>query len=122
VDDYIASKPAEVRRILERVRGAIRRAVPGVDEGISYGMPAYTLHGKVVLYFAGWKQHYSLYPAKGPLAERFKHDLARYEIENGTIRLPLSEPVPSKLIERIARFRAEEARRGLRRKTPSTRK
>jgi uncharacterized protein YdhG (YjbR/CyaY superfamily) len=62
-----------------------------------------------VVYFAGWKQHYSLYPATDHLVAAFKDDLAPYEINKRTIRFPLSEPVPVKLIERIAKFRAKEA-------------
>jgi uncharacterized protein YdhG (YjbR/CyaY superfamily) len=109
VDEYIAAQPEDVQAILERVRGAIRRAVPGVQEMISYQIPTYKLHGGRVLYFAGWKQHYSLYPASDDLVEAFKDDLAPYEIDKGTIRFPLSQPVPVKLIERIAKFRAKEA-------------
>ena len=109
VDEYIAAQPEDVQVILERVRGAIRRAVPGADELISYQIPTYKLHGGRVLYFAGWKQHYSLYPASDDLVETFKADLAPYEVEKGTIRFPHSQPVPVKLIERIAKFRAKEA-------------
>jgi uncharacterized protein YdhG (YjbR/CyaY superfamily) len=61
-----------------------------------------------VLYFAGWKQHYSLYPANAHLVAALKDDLAPYELSKGTIRFLLSEPVPVKLIERIAKFRAKE--------------
>jgi uncharacterized protein YdhG (YjbR/CyaY superfamily) len=71
-------------------------------------MPAYTLQGERVLFFAGWKQHYSLYPAGERLVAAFKDELAPYGIRKGTIRFPLSEPVPVKLIERIAKFRAKE--------------
>jgi uncharacterized protein YdhG (YjbR/CyaY superfamily) len=38
----------------------------------------------------------------------FKDDLAPYKVNKGTIRFPLSQPVPVKLIERIAKFRAKE--------------
>ena len=62
VDQYIASQPAAVQRMLTRVRSTIRNAVPGAEEVISYKIPTYKLHGRPVLYFAGWKQHYSLYP------------------------------------------------------------
>jgi uncharacterized protein YdhG (YjbR/CyaY superfamily) len=62
-----------------------------------------------VVYFAGWKQHYSLYPATQHLVAAFKDDLARYQVSKGTIRFPLSAPVPVKLIERIAKFLANEA-------------
>ncbi len=108
VDQYIASQPEEVQSILERVRNAIRKAVPEAEEVISYNIPSYKLRGVGVLHFAGWKQHYSLYPANERVVAVFKDELAPYEISKGTIRLPLLEPVPVKLIERIAKFRAKE--------------
>src|SRR5438445_3437445 len=106
VNEYIASKPKEVRGILKRVRSTIRKAVPAAEEAISYQIPVYKLNGVPVLYFAGWKHHYSLYPASDALVAAFKHELARYELSKGTIRFPLSEPVPVNLIERIAKLRA----------------
>ena len=108
VGEYIASQPADVRRALKRVRSVLRKAVPGTAETISYQIPTYKLHGRAVIYFAGWKEHYSLYPATGRLLAAFKDDLAHYEVSKGTIRFPLSEPVPVKLIDRIAKFRAKE--------------
>ena len=108
VDEYIATHPTDVQAILQRVRSTIRKAVPDAEESISYQIPTYKLHGNRVIYFAGWKQHYSLYPVTDHLVEAFKDDLAPYEVNKGTIRLPLTEPVPVKLIERIAKFRAKE--------------
>ena len=112
VDEYIAAHPEDVQRVLRRVRAAIRKAVPGAEEVISYQIPAYKRHGGVVIYFAGWKRHYSLYPAGGRLVAAFEDDLAPYEVEKATIRFPFSRPVPVKLIERIAKFRAAEAAQG----------
>ncbi|MGD0731183.1 MAG: DUF1801 domain-containing protein [Terracidiphilus sp.] len=109
VDEYISSQPEAVRGGLELVRKAIRRALPGADEGIAYKMPTYKLHGELVLHFAGWKQFYSLYPAGERLVTAFGDELAPYKINKSTIRFPFSEPVPVKLIERIAKFRAREA-------------
>ena len=108
VDEYIASQPEAMQAVLKRVRSTIRKAVPGAEEVISYGIPTYKLHGGRVIYFAGWTQHYSLYAATGHVVAAFKDDLAPYEVNKGTIRFPLSEPVPVKLIERIAKFRAKE--------------
>jgi uncharacterized protein YdhG (YjbR/CyaY superfamily) len=109
VDEYLALQPEATRAILERVRNTVRKVMPGAEEVISYQIPAFKLHGATVLYFAGWKQHYSLYPATGRLAAVFKDELTRYKVTKGTIRFPLAEPVPVKLIGRIARFRANEA-------------
>jgi uncharacterized protein YdhG (YjbR/CyaY superfamily) len=66
------------------------------------------MQGGPVLYFAGWRQHYSLYPATDHVVAAFKNDLAPYKVNKGTIRFPLSKPVPVKLIERITKFRAKE--------------
>jgi len=63
VGEYIAAQPEAVRGVLECVRSAIRKAMPTAEEAISYKMPAYKLNGGAVLWFAGWKRHYSVYPA-----------------------------------------------------------
>jgi uncharacterized protein YdhG (YjbR/CyaY superfamily) len=108
VDEYIASQPEASQGILARVRNIIREAVPGAEEVISYKIPTYKLHSGPVLYFAGWKRHYSLYPATGRVVAAFKGELASYQVNKGTIRFPLSQPVPVKLIAGIAKFRAKE--------------
>jgi uncharacterized protein YdhG (YjbR/CyaY superfamily) len=108
VREYIASKPKESRASLEAVRRAILKALPDAREGLAYQMPAYTVNGVGVLYFAGWKSHYSLYPASDAMVEAFAKELASYERSKGTIKFPLSEPVPVRLIERIAKFRARQ--------------
>lgn len=108
VPSYISGFPRSVQTVLKRVRGIILKSVPGAEEVISYQIPAYKLHGKPVLYFAACTEHYSLYPSNTRLVTAFKDKLAGYELSKGTIRFPLSEPVPVKLIEAIARFRAKE--------------
>jgi uncharacterized protein YdhG (YjbR/CyaY superfamily) len=108
VDHYLASQPEAVQGVLERVRSCIRKAVPGAQEVISYQIPAYKLHGRIVLYFAGWKEHYSIYPATAPLVAALKDELAPHLFSKGTIRFSLSQRVPLGLIGRIAKFRAKE--------------
>jgi uncharacterized protein YdhG (YjbR/CyaY superfamily) len=108
VDEYIASQPEPIRGLLEQVRGTIRKAVPDAEEVISYQMPTYKLPGGPVLYFAGWKQHISLYPATATVVAAFQKEIAPYVVHKGTLRFPLAQPVPMKLIGRIAKFRAKE--------------
>jgi uncharacterized protein YdhG (YjbR/CyaY superfamily) len=108
VDEYIAAQPEAVRGILGRVRSTIRKAVPNAEEVISYKMPTYTLNGGRLVYFAVWKRHYSIYAATEQVVAAFRDELASYEIDKGTIRFPLSEPVPVKLIQRIVKFRAKQ--------------
>jgi uncharacterized protein YdhG (YjbR/CyaY superfamily) len=106
VDDYIAGQPEAVRPKLEQVRAAIRRAVPEAVEGIGYRMPGYKLHGKPMLYFAGFKEHYSLFAASGTFFAALEDELKGYDLRKGTIHFALSKPVPVKLISRIAQLRA----------------
>jgi uncharacterized protein YdhG (YjbR/CyaY superfamily) len=109
VDEYLAAQPEASRLSLERVRIAIRKALPKAEETISYKIPAYRLTDKVALYFAGWKRHYSLYPVNDELIAHFGDELAGCELDKGTIRFPLDQPVPATLIGRIAKFRAAQA-------------
>ena len=108
VDEYIASHPEAVQGVLERVRSTIRKAVPQAEEVISYKIPTYKLQGGPVLYFAGWKQHFSLYPVTANVVAAFKDEIAPYLVKKATLRFPLAQPVPVKLIGRIAKFRAKE--------------
>ena len=112
VDAYIAAQPKATRPILTRVRRIIRAALPGCEETITYKIPTYTLHGRAVIYFAGWKHHYSLYPIDARTVQSCDEGAAAYEIEKSTIRFPLVEPVPVKLIAKIVKLRAKEARAG----------
>ena len=107
VVEYIAAQPeAAVRPKLEQVRITIKKAVPAAVEGIAYRMPGYKLHGKPMLYFAGFKEHYSLFAASGTFFASLEDELRGYTLRKGTVHFPLTKPVPVKLISRIAKLRA----------------
>jgi len=108
VNEYIAAQPPHGRPVLERVRATIRKALPGASEGISYQIPVYKLDGVMVLYFAGYARHYSIYPATPHLTSVLKNELSGL-LHAKTIRFPIDEPVPTRLVTRIAKLRAEEA-------------
>ena len=108
VDEYLASLPAPSREALAEVREIVRRAAPAAAETISYQMPAYRLNG-LMLYFAGFKAHYSLFcPQPERLLEAFHDELARYHVHKSTIQFPLTEGVPTDLIRRLVEHRAAE--------------
>jgi uncharacterized protein YdhG (YjbR/CyaY superfamily) len=111
VDDYIAAQPKNAQAALRRVRSIIRKAVPTAFEVISYQMPTFKVAAGPFLCLGGWKEHYSLYPASDALVAAFKGALTPYRASKGTLRFPLSEPVPATLIERIAKFQAKDAAR-----------
>ena len=108
VDDYIAAQPSDAQQVLRQVRDAMRGALPDAEERISYQIPSYRQPGGTVIYFAGWKAHYSVYPASQAMIAAFADALAPYEVSKGTIRFPYDAPVPLALIARLARFRADE--------------
>jgi uncharacterized protein YdhG (YjbR/CyaY superfamily) len=108
VEEYLVAQPAATRPVLDKVRAAIRKALPKAEEVISYQIPAYRLPGGVVIFFAGWKEHFSVYPATDGVIAAFKDKLAGYKVSRGTIRFPLEDGVPVALIVGIAKQRAKE--------------
>jgi uncharacterized protein YdhG (YjbR/CyaY superfamily) len=114
VEDYLASFPADVRRVLEEVRAAIRSALPEATETIAYDMPTYKVDGRSVVHFAGWTSYVSVYPLPDPdtaAGAGLEAELAPYRATRGTGRFPLDRPVPHELIGRVARaLRADHHR------------
>ncbi len=107
VDEYIASFPEDAQKILAEVREAIKAAAPDAREKISYNMPTFTLNGKYLVYFAGWKNHIAFYGAPRGNAE-FREDLSAYESGQGTLQFPYDKEVPYDLISKIVKFRVAE--------------
>jgi uncharacterized protein YdhG (YjbR/CyaY superfamily) len=108
VDEYLDCQPQLAKEALGRVRATIRKAVPQAEESISYNIPTYKLHGAPLLYFAAWKKYYSLYPITANLLTAFRKELEPYFVPKSTVRFPLSEAVPVKLIAALAKSRARE--------------
>ena len=107
IDEYIADFPANVQAILGKIRRTIQKAAPKAEEAISYQIPAFKLNGKMLIYFAAFKNHISVYPAPRGAAE-FKDELARYKGGKGTAQFPLDEPMPYDLIRRIVKFKVKQ--------------
>lgn len=100
IDAYISSMPEDVQNILEKVGQTIRKVAPSAEETISYQMPAMTINGRNLVFFAAWKDHIGLYPVP-TTDEAFERELAPYRAAKGTLRFPLQEPIPYHLIERL---------------------
>jgi uncharacterized protein YdhG (YjbR/CyaY superfamily) len=108
VEDYMAALPEGSRAILEKLRKTINAAAPEATEGISYQMPAFKDHGRILVYYAAFKDHYSLFPASKAVIEAFAEELKPYSSGKGTIRFDADKPLPVGLVKKIVKARLEE--------------
>jgi uncharacterized protein YdhG (YjbR/CyaY superfamily) len=108
VEEYLAALPAAPRAALEDVRATLRGLVPDGVEAISYGMPSVKLRGKLLLSYAAFAKHCSLFPASGEVMTALGDVLAPYFAETATLRVSPANPIPRELVERIVAIRVAE--------------
>jgi len=106
VDEYIAIAEPKVKKALKDIRKTIKTAAPKAEEVISYQIPGYKYHG-MLIFFAAWKDHISLYPAPWS-ADSLKKEMSVYKGSKGTIKFPIDEPMPLTLIKKMVKYRVKE--------------
>ena len=106
IDEYISTSPDRIKTRLSKVREIVKRNAPHAEEAISYGIPTFRLNGNLV-HFAGCNNHIGFYTTPSGM-EAFKEQIAQYESAKGSVKFPLSEPLPEKLIAEIVKYRVEE--------------
>ena len=89
------------RSTLEALRRSIRAIVPDAEEGISYGMPAFRVGGKVVAGFAAFKNHLAYLPHSGEVLASLDDRLNGYERTSGSLHFAVDEPLPDDLVRRL---------------------
>ena len=106
IDEYIATFPTEVQKLLQEMRATIRAAAPEAQEKISYQMPTFYLKGNLV-HFAAYQKHIGFYPAPRGI-EAFQTELAVYKGAKGSVQFPIDQPLPLDLVRRIVEYRVAE--------------
>jgi uncharacterized protein YdhG (YjbR/CyaY superfamily) len=109
VEEYLDGFEGEVRARLDTMREVVRAAAPDAAESMAYGMPAYKLDGKPLVYFAGYAKHVGFYATPNG-HEAFADELARYPQGRGSVQLPHTEPLPVDLVRRVVEFRVASIR------------
>lgn len=107
IKEYIAEFPKDVQKVLNQVYKTVKQGAPKAEESIAYGMPAFKLNGKPLVYFAAFKEHIGFYPTPNGITA-FKKEFAKYKQGKGSVQFLLSEPMPFGLIEKIVKFRVGE--------------
>jgi uncharacterized protein YdhG (YjbR/CyaY superfamily) len=107
IETYIQQFPDKVQEILQTIRKLINDNAPGANEHFAYGMPAYKLYKKPLVYFAAFKNHIGFYATPSGHTE-FQEELSKFRNGKGSVQFPLDKPIPYKLIERIVKFRVTE--------------
>jgi uncharacterized protein YdhG (YjbR/CyaY superfamily) len=110
IASYIAPLPPDARKAMKQVRAAIRAAAPRAEEAFSYRIPGFRMDGKPLVWYAAFKNHYSVYPIGAAIRRSLAKDIEGYETSTGTIRFPLEERVPVSLIKKLVKARIAEAR------------
>src|SRR5262245_55277891 len=108
VEEYLTELPAESRATLEQLRTTIRAAAPDATETISYQMPAFTDGGRSLVWYAAFKDHTSLFPARQAVIEALGVELRPFLSGKGTIRFPADEPLPLALVTKVVEVRLRE--------------
>ncbi len=107
IDDYISDFSVETQKYLNEMRELIRKLAPDSVESISYAIPTFSLNGKYLVYFAGFKNHIGLYPTPVGM-EAFKEELSNYKTGKGSVQFPLNKPLPIALITKIVKYQIEQ--------------
>lgn len=115
IEEYIGLFPKNTQKKLLRLYSFIKEIVPTIEETISYGMPAFKLHGKPLVYFAGYNNHIGFYALPSG-NKAFQKELSNYKTGKGSIQFPIDEELPWQLIEQIVKYRIKEVE--INKKTP----
>lgn len=106
VDAYIQAQPTQKRAQLEKIRKTVQKLLPGTEELMSYGVPAFKYNKRALIYYAAFKDHLSIFPASDEMIEAVGNGLEKFRASKGTLKFTVKEPLPDKLLKAVIEFRA----------------
>jgi uncharacterized protein YdhG (YjbR/CyaY superfamily) len=109
VDAYLANLEEPRRSTLETLRRTILEVAPKADQALSHHVPAFTIRGKVIAGFGGYKYHLSYFPYSGSVITELQDELTSYSIHFWELRFPIDEPLPRSIVEKLIDARLAEA-------------
>jgi uncharacterized protein YdhG (YjbR/CyaY superfamily) len=110
IDEYLAHVQVDQRCALEELRQAIHVMVPGAQECISYGVPAFRLNGRSLIFFGAWANHCAFYPGSSTTLKKFRNDLKGFQTSKSTLRFSPDKPLPVALVKKLVQARMAEIR------------
>ena len=108
IDEYLATAKPDQRRTLAKLRKTIHAVAPKVEECISYGIPAFRLNGRSLVFFGAWANHCSFYPGSSTTLKKFRGDLKEFQITKGTVRFSPDNPLATTLVKKLVKARIAE--------------
>jgi uncharacterized protein YdhG (YjbR/CyaY superfamily) len=110
VDEYLASVNSDHREALQKIRETVHAVAPNAEECVSYGIPAFRLKGRSLVFFGAWANHCAFYPGSSATLKKFRNELRDFQTSKGTLRFSPDKPVPVALVKKLLKARIAEIR------------
>jgi uncharacterized protein YdhG (YjbR/CyaY superfamily) len=108
IDEYLANVKPDHRETLQKLRRTIQNVAPNAEESINYGIPAFSLNGRLLVFFAAWANHCAFYPGSAATLKNFRNELGNFRTSKGTIRFSPDKPLPVALVKKLVKTRIAE--------------
>jgi uncharacterized protein YdhG (YjbR/CyaY superfamily) len=108
IDEYLAGVDADHRNALQKLRETIHTVAPTAEECISYGIPAFRLNGRSLVFFGAWANHCAFYQGSSNTLKKFRNELRNFQTSKGTLRFSPDKPMPVALVKKLLKTRIAE--------------
>ena len=108
IDEYLGGVNARHRDALQKLRQTIHAVAPKAEECISYGIPAFRLNGRLLVFFGAWANHCAFYPGSSVTLKKFRNEVRDFQTSKGTLHFSPDKPVPVALVKKLVKARIAE--------------